>query len=87
MTKPLRQISATELRIRAGEYLDRAHLGHEAFLISRGQRGKAVLLSASDYVDLTEELAAFKEGRKPPTSRGALQPKTLTQDQLKNLVK
>lgn len=88
MPPPLRQISVTELRIRAGEYLDRANLSHEAFVITRADRGKAVLLSAAAYLDLIEQLEALQVGKRPPSKRSSGDgAKILSAKQLQALLK
>jgi len=77
-------ISVTQLRERVGEYLDRADYSTEAFLVTRAGRGKAILVSAAEYLRLIEERDALRAGKRPPQSK---QPEpTVTKEQLKALL-
>jgi PHD/YefM family antitoxin component YafN of YafNO toxin-antitoxin module len=50
----LKAITTQKLRARIGEYIDRANLTGDAFVLLRDGRAKAVLLGAKQYHDLLE---------------------------------
>ncbi len=62
----LKSVPAQDLRIRLGEYLDRADLSGDAFIVTRGDRPKAVILGPNEYLELVEKLEALEAGRKVP---------------------
>jgi prevent-host-death family protein len=62
----LKTVPAQDLRVRLGEYLDRADLSGDAFLVTRGDRPKAVILGPAEYLELIEKLEALESGRKAP---------------------
>ena len=59
----VRQSTGTELRIRLGEYLDRADLLREVFVVTRKARAKGILLSPQVYLELVETVEALKAGK------------------------
>ena len=76
------------MRERIGEHLDRAHLSGEAFLITRAGRGKAVLLGASQYLQLVERIEAMQAGKHaPPPERPKTSEKVVSTAELKALLK
>jgi prevent-host-death family protein len=81
----MKAITAKEIRDRLGEYLDRAHLSGEVFVVTRKGRGKAVLVGAAEYLEMIELLdAAGKKVPPSPTSKRGEQ--HITKDQLRNLI-
>lgn len=52
----LKAISSQKVRARIGEYIDRANLTGDAFLLLRDGKAKAVLVGAKQYVELLELL-------------------------------
>jgi prevent-host-death family protein len=65
----LKAVPAQDLRVRLGEYLDRADLSGDAFVVTRGDRPKAVILGPTEYLDLVEKLEALEAGRKAPAHK------------------
>jgi Phd_YefM. len=82
----LKLITAQELRDRLGEHLDRAHFSGEGFVVTRGQRPKAVLLGPIEYLELVEKLAAYEKGRKPSPPVNPPTPGLISVDDLKRLL-
>lgn len=82
----VKHISVTQLRERTGEYLDRADLSRETFIITRKGRGKAVLVSPEEYIRLLEERDALRDGKQPPEPSRNQEP-TLSLPDLKTLVR
>jgi len=82
-------ITTKELRERMGEHLDRAHLSGETFLVTRAGRGKAVLIGASEYLQLVERLEALQAGKKIPSheSHKNSDRKVVSTEELKALLK
>ena len=62
----LKAIPAQDFRIRLGEYLDRADLSGDSFVVTRGDRAKAVVLGAQQYLELIERVEALEAGRSVP---------------------
>jgi len=87
MPPVLRKISVTQLRERLGEFLDRADLSRETFVITRGSRAKGVILSPGSYLHLVETIEALQTGKRPPADEGGTDGKVLTKDQLKSLIR
>ena len=81
----VKEITGTELRIRLGEYLDRANLSRETFVITRKGRGKAILLSPDAYLQLVETVDALKAGKKPPSTPDD-EGNVLTHEELRRLI-
>lgn len=81
----VKEITGTELRIRLGEYLDRANLSRETFVITRKGRGKAILLSPDHYLQLVETVEALKAGKEPPAVADD-DSNVLTHDELRRLI-
>jgi PHD/YefM family antitoxin component YafN of YafNO toxin-antitoxin module len=82
----LKLVTAQELRDRLGEHLDRAHFSGEGFVVTRGQRPKAVILGPIEYLDLLDKLAAYERGRKPSPPANYPVPGLITADDLKRLL-
>lgn len=82
-------IPAQEMRVRLGEYLDRADLSGEEFVVTRGERPKAVLLGAAQYLALIERLETLESGRtvepRPESPQG--DQRVLTKDKLKAMLR
>ena len=84
----LKAVPAQDLRIRLGEYLDRADLSGDAFVVTRGDRPKAVLLGAAQYVEIVERMEALEAGHTVPAR--AAEPaddRVVTTDALKALLR
>ena len=82
----MKQISATDLRDRPGEYLDRVNHSQETFIICRKHQPKAVLLSPRSYLHLVETIAALKNGEKPPAPETPGDEPVLSPEELKRLI-
>lgn len=52
----LKAITSQKVRARIGEYIDRANLTGDAFLLLRDGKAKAVLVGAKQYIELLELL-------------------------------
>lgn len=50
----MKAISSQKVRARIGEYIDRANLTGDAFLLMRDGKAKAVLVGAKQYLKLLE---------------------------------
>ena len=85
-TPMLKKVTAQLLRDRLGEHLDRACLSGEAFVITRGERPKAVLLGPTQYLDLLERLSAYENGRKPTPRAKSNKDDLLSPEELKRLI-
>ncbi|MBZ5639208.1 MAG: type II toxin-antitoxin system Phd/YefM family antitoxin [Acidobacteriia bacterium] len=84
----LKAIPAQDFRIRLGEYLDRCDLSGDSFVVTRGDRAKAVVLGATQYLELMERLEALEAGQPvPPRSAEASGEKVLTKEKLKTMVR
>lgn len=88
-TPMLIAVPAQEMRIRLGEYLDRADLSGDAFVVTRGERPKAVLIGANHYVELIERLEALESGRsvEPRAENPQGDQRVLTKDKLKAMLR
>jgi len=85
MMKP---VPAQDLRLRLGEYLDRANLSGDAFVVTRGERPKAVLLGVTQYLEMLDRLEALEEGRAVPARVIALdESEVVTKEQLKAMIR
>lgn len=85
MMKP---VPAQDLRLRLGEYLDRANLSGDAFVVTRGERPKAVLLGVTQYVEMLDRLEALEEGRAVPARVVSLDDSAVvTKEQLKAMIR
>jgi len=62
----MKPVPAQDLRLRLGEYLDRANLSGDAFVVTRGDRPKAVLLGVTQFLEMLDRLEALEEGRVVP---------------------
>lgn len=85
MMKP---VPAQDLRLRLGEYLDRANLSGDAFVVTRGERPKAVLLGVTQYLEMLDRLEALEEGRAFPSRVVSLDDsEVVTKEQLKAMIR
>jgi len=82
----MKAITAKEIRDRLGEYLDRAHLSGEVFVVTRKGRGKAVLVGAAVYLEMIELLDALPAAKKASSSSSKRGEETITKDQLRELI-
>lgn len=80
----LKTINPTEVRDRLGEILDRAAAG-DVLAITRYGRPKAVLVGASQYLALVEELQALRNGKTLVAEPAG--PNSLTIDQFKEMLR
>ncbi len=84
----LKAIPAQDFRIRLGEYLDRADLSGDSFVVTRGDRAKAVVLGATQYLELVDRLEALENGRPvPPRNAETSDGKVLTKEKLKAMLR
>jgi prevent-host-death family protein len=84
----LKTVPAQDLRIRLGEYLDRADLSGDAFVVTRGDRPKAVLLGAAQYVEIVERIEALEAGHTAQARQaGSADERVVTTEKLRALLR
>jgi len=84
----MKSVPAQDLRLRLGEYLDRANLSGDAFVVTRGERPKAVLLGVTQYVEMLDRLEALEEGHVVPSRVVSLDDtEVVTKEQLKAMIR
>lgn len=64
--RTMKAVTARELRERLGEYLDRAQLSGDVFVVTRKGRGKAVIVGAQQFLGLLDRLEALENGDRGP---------------------
>jgi prevent-host-death family protein len=86
--KMMKPVPAQDLRLRLGEYLDRADISGDAFVVTRGERPKAVLLGVTQYLEMLDRLEALEEGRVVPARAIAFDDRgVVTKEQLKAMLR
>ena len=87
-TPMMKPVPAQDLRLRLGEYLDRANLSGDAFVVTRGERPKAVLLGVTQYLEMLDRLEALEAGREIPARTVSPDDReVVTKEQLKAMLR